>query len=88
MTAIGGLKFQVEQTHLQSLNRARQALDKATVEPPIAFNLNVGMLDKLPFVIVTVLLFANQRFLFITIIYLFVLNKDELVVRGLVFPFP
>jgi flagellar hook-basal body complex protein FliE len=33
MTAIGGLKFQVEQTHLQSLNRARQALDKATVEP-------------------------------------------------------
>jgi flagellar hook-basal body complex protein FliE len=33
MTAIGGLKFQVEQTHLQALTRARAQFEKASVEP-------------------------------------------------------
>jgi flagellar hook-basal body complex protein FliE len=36
MTAIGGLKFQVEQTHLQSLARARAQFEKSTIEPEIA----------------------------------------------------
>jgi flagellar hook-basal body complex protein FliE len=36
MTAIGGLKFQVEQTHLQSLARARAQIEKAAVDPAIA----------------------------------------------------
>ena len=35
MTAIGGLKFQVEQTHMQSLARARAQFDKTAIEPSV-----------------------------------------------------
>jgi flagellar hook-basal body complex protein FliE len=44
MSAIGGLKFQVEQTHLQALNRARQQFEQASVEPSPA---EVSFSDRL-----------------------------------------
>ena len=36
MAGMGGLKFQVEQSHLQSLARARQQFDNASLEPSVS----------------------------------------------------
>ena len=36
MAGIGGLKFQVEQSHLQSLAKARQQFENAALEPSVS----------------------------------------------------